>query len=98
MGLRKKTDSNQKVDVAFKTGTAPKHYQRLSAGTLEMHQQHDRDEVAELQAARGRVEADIAGQGPLRESLVEPGSPVVDESAAGQICEELLHAAKVMFA
>ncbi len=57
--------------VADLGGAAAHQHDRLVAGLLEPAQLHDLDEVADMQAGRGRVEADVARHDLLLRERVE---------------------------
>jgi hypothetical protein len=53
--------------IANEPGAAAHHHHRLMTGSLPVHQQLDRDEVANRQRVSGRVEADIGSADTARE-------------------------------
>jgi hypothetical protein len=67
-------------------GRAAAHqHDRLVAGLLEQAQEHDRHEVADMQAVGSAVVADIGGELPLGEARIERRGigALVDEAALG---------------
>ena len=61
------------------------------AGALHQAQQHDADEVADMQAVGGAVEADVGGDRAARGQGVEPFEVggLVEEAALHQLADEL---------
>ncbi len=80
--------------IADQAGTAAHQHDGLVAGELEMPQQHDRHEIAELQAGRGRIEAAVYGAGRRGEVRPDLLSGVVDETAPRELSEEVRHGAE----
>ena len=71
--------------VADLRRAAAHQHDRLVAGLLEQAQQHDRQQIADMQAVGGAIIADIGGQRPGREPRVEPGEigALMDVAALG---------------
>src|SRR5262245_19019580 len=61
------------------------------AGLLQLAQHHDAEQVADMQARRGAVEADIAGDALGSEQLVEAGflGRLMDEAAGLKLPEDV---------
>src|SRR5438093_13319544 len=64
------------------------------AGELEVPQQHDRHEIAELQAGRGRIEPAVHGAALRAEVRRDFLRGVVDEPAPLELSEEVRHGAE----
>ena len=80
--------------IADQAGAAAHQHDGLVAGELEMPEQHDRHEIAELQAGRGRIEAAVYGAGRRGEVRPDLLSGVVDETAPRELSEEVRHGAE----
>src|SRR6266705_294223 len=72
----------------------PPIHDGLVAGELEMPQQHDRHEIAELQAGCGRIEAAVHRAMLGREVRPDLLRGVVDETAPLELREEVRHGAE----
>src|SRR2546430_14392410 len=66
----------------------------LVAGELEVPQQHDRHEIAELQAGCGRIEAAVHRAALRAEVRRDFLCGVVDETAPLELREEVRHGAE----
>ena len=77
--------------IADEAGAAAHHDDGPVAGALQLQQQHDRHEVAELQAGRRRIEAAVRADRSLGEVGLEAGRRVVDEAPPLQFGEEVGH-------
>ena len=77
--------------VADLGGAAADQRDRPMAGALHQAQQHDADEVADMQAVGGAVEADVGGDALARGQGVEPFEVggLVEEAALHQLADEL---------
>ena len=80
--------------IPDEAGAATHQHDRLVAGELEVPQQHQRHQVAELQAGRGRVEAAVHGAPPFGEVAPDVLCGVGDEPAPLQLGEEIGHGAE----
>ena len=80
--------------VADQAGAAAHQDDRLVPGELEVPQQHQRHQVAELQAGRGRVEAAVHGAPPFGEVAPQVLRGVGDEPAPLELGEEIGHGAE----
>ena len=64
------------------------------AGELEMPQQHDGHQIAELQAGRGRIESAVHGAPVRGEVRSDSLRGVVDEAAPLELGEDVRHGAE----
>ena len=77
--------------IADLAGAAADQRDRPLPGPLQPAQQHDADQVADVQAVGGAVEADVGGEpavGGERVDRLEVGR-LVDEAARGQLAHEI---------
>jgi len=79
--------------VADQAGAAAHHHDGPVPGALQLQEQHDRHQVAELQARRRRIEAAVRAHRPLPLGEVgfEAGRRVVDEAPPLQFGKEVGH-------
>ena len=77
--------------VADQAGAAPHHHDGPVPRELQLQQQHDRHQVAELQARRRRIEAAVRAHRPFGQVSLEAGRRVVDEAPPLQFGEEVGH-------
>ena len=89
--------------IADLAGTAAHQRDRAMAGLLQPSQHHDREQVADVEARRGGVEADIGGEGARGRLGIEALGVrnLVDESAFREDAQEIglvgAHAASPLF-
>ena len=76
--------------VADPGRAAAQHRDRTVAMPLEQPQQHDRDQVADMQRVSGEVEAGIAGERAGGECRVQPGlvRALEDEAACPRLLQK----------
>ena len=67
--------------ITNKACPAPHQYNRPMAVTLEIGEQHQRHQVADLETPDGRVEAAVGRDRPLGEMRRETGGRLLDEPA-----------------
>ncbi len=77
--------------ISYQAGAAAHQNDRGPSVPLEMSQQHDGDEVADLQTWCGRVEADVPGDRPAGEPGLERRGRIVQEPAPVEFVEECGH-------
>src|SRR5439155_60092 len=80
--------------IADQAGAAAHQHDGLVAGELEVPQQHDRHEIAELQAGRGRIEPAVHRAALRAEVRRDFLRGVVDEPAPLEVSEEVRHGAE----
>jgi len=89
--------------IADLAGAAAHQRDRAMAGLLQPSQHHDREQVADMEARRGGVEADIGGEGARGRLGIEALGVrnLVDESAFREDAQEIglvgAHAASPLF-
>jgi hypothetical protein len=76
--------------VADHPRAAADHRDRSVAGALQVHEPHDRDQVADVQARRRGVEAAVAGHPSAGERLGEGIGVLVQHAAPGELGEEIV--------
>ncbi len=77
--------------VADQTGATAQYDERLAASPLEVRQQHEGNQVAYLQARCGGVEPHVPGHWSRSEPLAQAGRVVLDQTAPGELFEEVFH-------
>ena len=80
--------------IADQAGAAAHQHDGLVAGELEVPQQHDRHEIAELQAGCGRIEPAVHRAALRAEVRRDFLRGVVDETAPLELREEVRHGAE----
>ena len=73
--------------IADQSGAPADQGDRRMARTLRVHQPHDWDEIAEVQARRRRVEADVYGPRSLREVVGNALGGVLQKVAGAKLVE-----------
>ena len=81
--------------VADARGAAAHQHDGLVAAALQQAQQHDRQQVADMQAVRRQVEARIGGKRPRLQARDEGFlvGDLVDEAALARRMQEIVHLA-----
>src|SRR5439155_2560503 len=80
--------------VADHPGAAAHECDGAVAGQLELPQQHDRHQVAELQARRRGIESAVEGVTSGGEVSVELARVLVHEASPLELCKEIRHGAE----
>ena len=80
--------------VPDEAGAAAHQRDRSVTGQLEMPQQHDRHEIAELQAGSGGIEPAVDGAATSREVGVQVARGVVHEAAPLELGNNVRHGAE----
>ena len=75
--------------IADESGAAADERDRRVAEALQPRQAHDRQQRPDVQARRGRIEADVGGDRLGREHLVETFGAVVEQPAPAQFVEDV---------
>ena len=81
--------------VADQAGGAADQDDRLVTGSLQRPQHHELEQVADVQALRGGVEAGVVGDRPLGQVLAQGGlvGALGDQPAAVQLVDHVVHRA-----
>ena len=75
--------------IADQAGPAAHQHDRPMAGALQIGEQHQRHEIAELQRGCRRVEAAVGGDRSLGEMGGEAGRPLLDEASPLQFLQHV---------
>ena len=77
--------------IADQAGAAPNEDDRGAPRTLEVCEEHDEDEIADLEAWCGGVESPVPGNRAPCQALGQTGRHVMDQAAPRQLFDQCIH-------